>query len=201
MKKIHLILILIIIAILIFILPKSSFEEGNYTSQNNFQPFLDRTAERVTKKTFGMFITPQNSPVQPEKFQGYHTGVDFEIFPEELNIEVLVQAICSGELKLKKYVNGYGGVAVQGCELDKEPITIIYGHLRLSSITANAGENISTGDIIGILGANQSTETNGERKHLHLGFHKGTTINLLGYVNSQSELSDWIDPCLYVCPN
>ena len=211
MKKTYIILILIIIAVLIFLLPKSSPKEENLvvpqinqpeiTSPNNFQPPLNKAAERATKKTFGIFITPQNSPIQPERFQGYHTGVDFEIFPEEINTEVSVQAVCSGELKLKEYVNGYGGVAVQACELDKEPIAVIYGHLKLSSITANEGENISTGDIIGILGANQSTETNGERKHLHLGFHKGTTINLLGYVNSQSELSNWIDPCLYVCPN
>src|SRR5579863_6635904 len=33
---------------------------------------------RVTKKPFGIYVTPQNSPVQPEKFTGFHTGIDFE---------------------------------------------------------------------------------------------------------------------------
>ena len=33
---------------------------------------------RITKKPFGIFITTQNSPVQPERFSGYHTGVDVE---------------------------------------------------------------------------------------------------------------------------
>jgi hypothetical protein len=53
---------------------------------------------------------------------------------------------------------------------------------------------------LGILGKGYSGETNGERKHLHLGFHKGNGINLLGYVNTQEQLIDgWLDPCQYVC--
>ncbi|MDD5627003.1 MAG: M23 family metallopeptidase [Patescibacteria group bacterium] len=170
-------------------------------SASIFQPPLDRAGERVLKKKFGMYITPQNSPVQPERFQGYHTGVDFEIFPEELNAEVQVHAVCSGELKLKKYASGYGGVAVQACELDKDPITVVYGHLKLSGIAADVETNINVGEIIGILGANRSVETDGERKHLHLGFHKGTAIDIRGYVSSEAELANWIDPCLYVCHN
>jgi hypothetical protein len=34
---------------------------------------LDRASGRVTKKPFGIFVTPQNSPVQPERFRGFHT--------------------------------------------------------------------------------------------------------------------------------
>lgn len=37
---------------------------------NTFQPSLDRAGERVTKKKFGQYITPQNSPVQSERFSG-----------------------------------------------------------------------------------------------------------------------------------
>lgn len=182
-------------------------DQSNQTNQNqfsspsstDFQPPLARAGERITKKPFGIFITPQTSPVQPERFRGYHTGADFEIFPEELNATVPVGAVCSGKLAMKKYASGYGGVAVQNCILNGNPITIVYGHLKLASISANAGDEIKTGDTIGILGADKSVETNGERKHLHLGFHKGATVNILGYVQSQSELSGWIDPCLYVC--
>src|SRR4030067_1140465 len=46
----------------------------------DFQPPINRADERVTKKPFGIFITPQNSPIQPEKFSGFHTGADFENF-------------------------------------------------------------------------------------------------------------------------
>src|SRR5947209_4518700 len=33
---------------------------------------------RVTKKPFGIYVNPANSPVQPERFSGYHTGADAE---------------------------------------------------------------------------------------------------------------------------
>jgi hypothetical protein len=170
-------------------------------SQNNsgFQPPLDRAKERVTKKPFGIYITPQNSPLQTEKFRGYHTGTDFEIFPEELNIDVPVKAICSGKIAVKKFASGYGGVLIQNCTLDNQPITVIYGHLKLTSIAKQAGDDLNIGDKIGILGKAYSSETDGERKHLHLGIHRGSGINILGYVASKSALSGWIDACPLVC--
>lgn len=165
----------------------------------NFVPPLDNPQERIIKKTFGLHITPKTSPVRPERFTGYHTGVDFEIFPDEENIDVPVRAVCSGKLLLKKIASGYGGVAVQECVYNKETITVIYGHLKLSSINKKVNDNISIGEEIGILGKGFSTETDGERKHLHLGIHKGSDINIKGYVNRKEELSGWLDPCLYLC--
>jgi hypothetical protein len=175
----------------------STIENKNISA--DFLPPLDRSKERVTKKTFGMYITPATSPVQPERFRGYHTGVDFEIFPEELNIDVPVKAVCSGTLALKESANGYGGVVVESCTLNNEPITVIYGHLRLASIKFHKGDSIKIGEEIGILGKDKSVETDGERKHLHLGFHKGASINIKGYVNTKAELIDWFDPCLNIC--
>jgi hypothetical protein len=160
---------------------------------------LDRAKERVTKKPFGIFITPSDSPVQPERFSGYHTGADFETFPEELNTEINVRAICDGKLMLKKTASGYGGVAVQSCSLDGQPVTVVYGHLKLASIAKGVGADLKVGDAFGQLGAAYSSETDGERKHLHLSIHKGSAINLLGYVQAKNALTDWIDPCLYVC--
>jgi murein DD-endopeptidase MepM/ murein hydrolase activator NlpD len=160
-----------------------------------FSPPLDRAGERVTKKPFGIYITPQNSPVQPERFRGYHTGTDFEIFPEELDVDVPVRAICDGKIALEKYASGYGGLLVQNCELDGQPITVIYGHLKLASITKNASDALTKGEEIGILGKAFSSETSGERKHLHLGVHKGSVIDIRGYVQNQSELLEWLGPC------
>ena len=166
---------------------------------SGFVPPLPSAALRVTKKPFGIYITPQNSPIQPEKFRGYHTGADFEIFPTELNAAVPVSAICDGKLILKEYASGYGGVAVEACTLNNAPVTVIYGHLKLASIGAKVGDKLSASEALGILGANKSVETDGERKHLHLGIHKGAGINILGYVQSKAALADWIDPCLHVC--
>lgn len=169
--------------------------------QNNFpfDPPLDRAGERVTKKPFGIFITPQNSPVQPERFRGYHTGADFEIFPEELNTDVAVRSICDGSIVVKRRASGYGGVLVQKCELDKSPIAVIYGHLNLANIQKNVGESLSKGEAIGFLGKDKSAQTDGERKHLHLGMHKGSQADILGYVATKEELSGWLNPCDYVC--
>lgn len=160
---------------------------------------LDRAGGRVTKKPFGIYITPANSPVQPERFGGYHTGVDFEVFPEELNTSVSVRAICDGTLRLKETASGYGGVAIENCTLNGEAVTVIYGHLKLASVSLNVGDHLSAGETFAVLGADKSAETDGERKHLHLGIHRGSATNIKGYVASQSELSGWADPCESVC--
>lgn len=162
-------------------------------------PPLDQVKERVNKKTFGLFITPANSPVQPERFSGYHTGIDLEIFPNELNVEVPVLAACTGQIKMKKTATGYGGVVVTSCQLEGQDITVVYGHLKLSSISKKIGDSVQAGEKLGILGAAYSPETDGERKHLHLSFHKGTSVNILGYVQNQAELKNWLDPCIYLC--
>src|SRR5438105_4096773 len=52
-------------------------------SDPKLTPPIGNSLSRVTKKPFGIYITPQNSPVQPEKFKGYHTGVDFETTADE----------------------------------------------------------------------------------------------------------------------
>lgn len=167
----------------------------------DFASPLDRAKERITKKVFGIYVTRANSSVQPERFSGYHVGVDFEIFSDELGADVSIKAICTGTIAEKKWANGYGGVLVQNCQLKDQSITVIYGHLNLTSISKDVGDRFVIGEVIGNLGKNKSVETDGERKHLHLGMHKGANIDILGYVQNQNQLSAWIDPCDYVCNN
>ena len=154
---------------------------------------LTSVLDRVTKKPFGIKIDPGNSPVHPERFHGYHTGVDFEIFPGEENKDVPVYAVCGGQLLVKKWASGYGGVLSQRCKIENKDVTIIYGHLKLSSVTINVGEEITAGEKIAVLGQGYSQETDGERKHLHLGIHKGAAIDLRGYIGTETELNNWID--------
>lgn len=162
---------------------------------------LDRVLERVTKKKFGTFVSPNNSPVHPERFYGYHTGIDFETFASEADSTIPVHAVCTGPILSKQYASGYGGVVVQSCTLSGQPITVLYGHFKFSSIVPVLNSVVAQGSTLGILGKGYSSETDGERKHLHLGFHKGNSINLIGYVNSPQLLENWIDPCLYLCNN
>lgn len=159
---------------------------------------LSDALTRITKKPFGIYITPKTSPVQPERFQGFHTGADLEINPDELNINIEVKALCDGELLMTKVASGYGGVAVQSCVLDGQSMTVVYGHIRFGSMTTKVGTSLKKGDFIAYLGKAYSSETDGERKHLHLAIHKGTSINILGYVQSESELTSWLDPAVYL---
>jgi murein DD-endopeptidase MepM/ murein hydrolase activator NlpD len=169
---------------------------NNSSSQQTVGSISEPLAEaltRVTKKPFGLKVSPQDSPVSSERFFGYHTGVDFETLPSEQDINVSIYAICEGSLLLKKWASGYGGVVVQACQINNEDVAVVYGHLRLNSISAKVDQVLKSGQQIGILGKGFSTETDGERKHLHLGIHKGKAINLLGYVQTLGELDNWID--------
>lgn len=160
---------------------------------------LDQAVKRVVKKPFGLFVAPDASPVQPERFRGYHTGADFEILPGEEDEDVPMRAICSGKLRLKQFVSGYGGTVVQSCQISGQSVTVLYGHLSLASVNFKAGDEIKKRDIIGNLGNPAKSETDDERKHLHLAIRKGAQVDYRGYVDSQNELSDWIDPCWYFC--
>jgi murein DD-endopeptidase MepM/ murein hydrolase activator NlpD len=147
----------------------------------------------VTKKPFGIKVSPSHSPVSPERFSGYHTGVDFEILAGEENSDVPVSAICDGRVLVARRVSGYGGVLVQSCTIDNRAVTVLYGHLKLSRIKLKSGDTIKTAEHIGILGAAYSYDTDGERKHLHLGIRKDDKIVYLGYAQKESDLSAWLD--------
>lgn len=122
-----------------------------------FYPVSNFTTN-ITKKFFGNYITPKNSPVQPEKF------------------------------------TGYGGVMVIEHQIEGKTYSAIYGHLRLSSIEKNVGEEVKLGKQIAVLGTAYSKETDGERKHLHFGLIEGSSTSILGYVQTKSALLGWIDP-------
>ncbi|MCL5009233.1 MAG: M23 family metallopeptidase [Patescibacteria group bacterium] len=159
---------------------------------------ISKAQERVTKKPFGLKVSPHSSPVSPERFSGYHTGVDFETFADEQDAEVPVFAVCDGTLVEKRFASGYGGVAVQSCRLDNQDITVVYGHLKLVSVSAKAGSTLTAGEQLGVLGKGYSSETDGERKHLHLGIHIGKAVNLAGYVKTPAELSSWLNILKYL---
>lgn len=174
--------------------PDSTTEqENNKNPEPNTSEPISNANSRVTKKPFGIYITPQNSPVSPERFSGYHNAVDFEVTESEQDQPIEVYALCNGELLVKQTVNGYGGLLIQSCELNGESVTVLYGHVDLASVSKQIGSVIESGETLALLGSGYSTETGGERKHLHLGIHKGTSIAYSGYVSTESQLSDWID--------
>lgn len=170
----------------------NSYLEDVNTDQDLWGEIIE--PERITKKPFGMFITPETSPVSPEKFTGYHTGVDFEVEENEDETQLNVLTICSGELIYKNWVNGYGGVVIQACAYNDQPVTVLYGHINLHSVELSVGTTVEKGMFLATLGKGYSEQTDGERPHLHLAVHKGAEQELRGYVQTEEELSNWIDP-------
>ena len=150
--------------------------------------------KRITKKPFGIYITPEDSPVQPEKFTGYHTAVDVE-YSNVLD-DVVVKSIADGEVVASKTVSGYGGVVVVEHLLNNETILAIYGHLD-NDRSVEKGTDVKQGDTIGYLGEDQTKETDYERRHLHFGIIKGDKIDYAGYVSDEIELEDWYDPMTF----
>ncbi len=150
-------------------------------------------ARRVTKKSFGTYITVATSPVQPERFSGWHTGVDFELLPLEDEHALGVNALCAGAVLFAGRVKGYGGVLVQSCVFGGEPVTVLYGHLDPASVRQK-GLSVEKGDRLGHLGRGFGDETDGERPHLHLSVHKGAAPDFRGYVQSEAALEGWLDP-------
>ena len=158
---------------------------------NNLADPVKDFKQRVTKKFFGTYVTPNNSPVQPEKFTGYHAGADAEY--GDAAGDVPVYAITDGTVLVARWASGYGGVIAIQHIINNQKVIGIYGHVNPSSLP-KVSVKVIAGQQIGILGKGGSNETDGERKHLHFGLVKGTTVNLLGYVKNTSQLSAWIDP-------
>lgn len=174
---------------------KSTQTTANEEAEENliYEPIAE-FKERITKKPFGIYITPSTSPVQPEKFSGYHTGVDVEY--DDVGGDIAVRAIADGKVIASQTINGYGGVLIIKHKLDGQDVLALYGHLDINSAVVN-GTEVTAGQKIAILGDGYTDETDGERKHLHFGIINGTTINYKGYVNTESELSGWVDPLNY----
>lgn len=149
-------------------------------------------ASRITKKPFGILITPETSPVQPERFSGYHTGVDVE-YTDKPDVDIPVQAIAAGTVVHSGRAAGYGGVLVISHRVGSARTLALYGHLDPSSLP-KVGAEVSAGQTIGILGEGGTSETDGERKHLHFAVIKGQSVTLKGYVKTKAELGGWEDP-------
>jgi len=140
---------------------------AEFVKLNLIQP-TDGFKNRITKKPYGIFITPQTSPVQPDKFTGFHNAVDIEY--GDVSVDVPVRAIANGTIILSRYASGYGGVIVIKHEINNQSLVALYGHLDPEQMLPE-GTNVTLGQKIGILGDGYTHETDGARKHLHYLFH------------------------------
>lgn len=154
---------------------------------------VDGFLQRITLKPFGIYITPATSPVQPERFTGYHTGADAEYTDMQGKL-VEVKAMATGTVVLARRVSGYGGVVVIRHDINGQQILTLYGHLDPASLVA-INTQVAAGQVIGKLGEGYTAATDYERKHLHLAMLKGKTVDLHGYVSTEKELlAGWYNP-------
>lgn len=150
---------------------------------------------RITFRTFGQLVKPTDAATPcGVAFSGYHNADDLEITATEVGADVPVYAISSGVIREVGLVSGYGGLLVLGVTVNGQDYTVYYGHINLGSTNLVVGEAVHAGQRLASLGSQCSAQTSGERKHLHLAIHKGTSIDVRGYVPNLSELSAWIDP-------
>ncbi len=155
---------------------------------------LSNAQKRIAKKPFGIYITPESSPVSPERFTGFHTGTDFEVTTEELEQEVAVFTFCTGKIERLERISGYGGVIIQSCTIEDRPVLVLYGHVSLADeFLPKIGDIVPAGARLTRLADPYSQDSGGERKHLHLGIVKGEQVDYRGYVDTQAELEKWLD--------
>lgn len=161
-----------------------------------FSQPLEYATNRATPLGFGLHVSPDSpeNPIDPpERFSGYHAAIDYEVTADELNAEVPVFAICSGDVIYSGFAEGYGGLVVQRCTLDGEPMTVLYGHVSREGLVP-VGTPLSSGERMGVLAAARSVDTDGNRKHLHLGMHRGERLDVRGYVQNEDDLREYINP-------
>lgn len=171
-------------------LKPASVPDSNQIENPSVIPPIAEFQKRITKKSFGTYITPTNSPVSPESFTGYHTGVDVEY--ADVTSDVPVSGIADGLVVTSESISGYGGVMVIKHEIKGRTLYAIYGHLRPASML-KAETTVTKGEKVAVLGTAFSRETDNERRHLHFGVALSNTI--LGYVSTSDRLnSSWINP-------
>lgn len=157
---------------------------------------ISNYADRLTKRVYGEKTTLADASkfICGARFAGYHNGDDLETTEAEKDAEVPIYAIADGTVKQVSRVGGYGGLIIIQHQLADQTVTADYGHVSLDKTTIKASDTVKAGQQISILGDACSTETDGERKHLHFGLHKGSTVDVKGYVKTQADLSEWLNP-------
>jgi len=152
--------------------------------------------QRIKIRSFGTVVKTgdEKKLVCGNIFNGIHTGVDLEILSGEQDKEVPVFSIADGKIVQSSWVSGYGGLVVIDYFLNGASFTAYYGHLNINTVKYKTGDQVKAGAVVGYLGKACSQETDYERKHLHFALHKGSKVDLRGYVNIKPELANWVDP-------
>ena len=162
----------------------SSMEPDDLVEDNVYQLTFPLDGGDVTYKRFGEYFE--------DRFTGYHVGEDFEI-PASMPDPVSVYAIADGVVSRAARVGGYGGLVTIVHRVEGQEYTAIYGHLS-TRFLVREGDTVTRGQQIGVLGADKSPETDGERRHLHFAIKQGNTNDIKGYELNEAAVDEWENP-------
>ena len=180
----------------IFLLPLNTSAQ-NQTWYYPIQGFESRNQYKTFDQYWSKSDYKGKEALFPTQYTGYHVADDLEINKGEENQNVPVYAVSDGKITFAGPVGGYGGVILLNIANDSH--TALYGHIKLSSLKVKAGDSVKAGQELAYLGNAFSSETGGERKHLHFGIYNGKDIYYHGYEASVATVrSKWIDPSAYL---
>lgn len=129
----------------------------------------------------------------------YHAGFD-----GRGSAGTAVYAPTSGIVKEATTHGGYGGTVIIEGRYNGETVCILVAHMRRSSLAVSAGQAVSEGQYLGVLGT--SAENGGWPEHSHFGVRRGGYVTgydcdngwvFQGYAGSCVK-SKWYDPMIFV---
>ena len=162
---------------------------ANFKSKVTLNGFGNQPLKTITAGEYSDLICPGQTLKA-----GYHTAADAEIDQDQINADVPVYSIADGVVREAKLASGYGAIIVIQYNIGGNDYTALYGHINIATFKVQTGAEVKRGDQLALLGTQCSPENGNVRKHLHFAIHKGTIIDIRGYVSNQTELGSWIDP-------
>ncbi len=175
--------------------PTSATTQSTQTTASYVYPLPDYD-RRVVLRGFGEYVTAADKSEFPcgASFEGYHNGDDLELLDDELPKDVPVHAIAAGTVRQTGTVGGYGGLIVIEHTLAGQTVTANYGHVNIQTATVQVGDRVRAGQTIANLGEHCAASSGGERKHIHFALHKGPAVDVRGYLSTQADLANWLNP-------
>lgn len=169
--------------------------ESSPVSNQYYYP-MARYSDRLTVRWYGKRVTSADREAIAcgVSYEGIHTADDLEVSESEIDQEVPIYAIAAGTILQVGATDGYGGLIVANHTLNGQPVTVYYGHIDLGQTDLKIGDRVEAGEQISVLGGHCSPASGNERKHLHFGILNDTDIDVRGYVSSENDLREWIDP-------
>ncbi|MFB4164562.1 murein hydrolase activator EnvC [Alteribacillus sp. JSM 102045] len=134
-----------------------SSSESSASSSSDVPP--DSGSGKLTRPATGA-VTSEYGP----RWGRMHHGTDIG---QGGRSNVPIVAAEDGTVVQAKYMNGYGNTVMISHRVDGKQVTTLYAHM--SSISASAGESVSKGDKIGMMGNTGASQG----PHLHFEVHEG----------------------------